>query len=529
MRYYDLVIVGAGPAGLALAHTSSSLYRRILIIDKETEIGGCHRVKRNADGLFTEHGPRIYMSLYYNFFNLMEEMGLKRDDVFVQYKYSFLDIANSKILPHYTFYELMIFTLTYLMFVIDDDYGKDVSLYEYLRGYGFSLKVIDIFDRMCRFTDGGNVYTYSLNKILKITDNLPLLKIYQPKAPLDILLFSTWKRFLSNRGVDFMLGFSIIDYDIQNNSVETVTLSNSEKIRCGKLVFAVPPVALMNIIKYEGELRNAFGNYNDIERWAEKNKYIDYISITYHFKEDKHLPIINGLTFDTDWGIILINLSDYMDNIDNVDNADIIDNAGIIDNMGDSRDSRYSYEGSEAGEADEASEALYIAKGHPTVLSVAISICDKNSRVTYKKANESSVDELIKEVFRQIKESVFHDLTDDYNAIINPNNYYDPVKNKWACKDNAYFNVYSEKYIPFNSGINNLYNLGTHNGKSYISYTTIESAVSNAIYLACELYPEVVSKYSIYRGITGKNIIMVIIIIMTGFLFYFLAYNRGSR
>lgn len=517
MRYYDLVIVGAGPAGLALAHTSSSLYRRILIIDKENEIGGCHRVKRDANGLFTEHGPRIYMSLYYNFFNLMNEMGLKWDDVFVQYKYSFLDIANSKILPHYTFYELMMFSLTYLMFVIDDDYGKDISLYEYLRGYGFSLKVIDLFDRMCRFTDGGNVYSYSLNKILKITDNIPMLKIYQPKAPLDTLLFSTWKRFLINRGVDFMLGFSITDYDIQNNSVETVTLSNSEKIRCGKLVFAVPPVALMNIIKYEGELRNAFGNYYDIERWAEKTKYIDYISITYHFKEDKHLPTINGLTFDTDWGIIFINLSDYMDNVDNVDNADIIDN---MSNTRDSRDSR---------DSSDMNEALYIAKGHPTVLSVAVSICDKNSRVTYKKANESSADELIKEVYRQIKESVFPGLTDDYKAIINPNNYYDPVKNKWACKDNAYFNVYSEKYIPFNSGINNLYNLGTHNGKSYISYTTIESAVSNAIYLAGELYPEVVSKYTIYRGITGKNIIMVIIIIMAGFLFYFLAYNRGSR
>jgi flavin-dependent dehydrogenase len=64
MRYYDLVIVGAGPAGLALAHTSSSLYRRILIIDKELEIGGCHRVKRDVDGLFTEHGPRIYLSIY---------------------------------------------------------------------------------------------------------------------------------------------------------------------------------------------------------------------------------------------------------------------------------------------------------------------------------------------------------------------------------------------------------------------------------------------------------------------------------
>lgn len=481
MRHYDLIIVGAGPAGLALAHASSSLYRRILIIDKETEIGGCHRVKRDVNGLFTEHGPRIYLSIYYNFFNLMNEMGLQVEDVFVNYKYSFDDVAKEKLLPHYTFYELFMFALAYLMFVIDDDYGKDISLYEYLRGYGFSLKVIDIFDRMCRFTDGGNVYSYSLNKILKATDSSPMLKIYQPKAPLDVVLFSTWKKFLSNRGVDFMLGFHIVDYDIQNNNVETITLSNSEKIRCGKLVFAVPPVALANIIQYENGLRNAFGNYSDFERWVDKTKYIDYISITYHFKDKLGLPIKNGLTFDTDWGIVVINLSDYMEKVEEADT------------------------------------------GYSTVLSTAVSICDKNSRTTYKKANECSADELINEVHRQIKESIFTNLPDDYKAIINPNNYYDTYKNKWACRDNAYFNTYSEKYIPFYSSINNVYNVGTHNGKSYFSYTTIESAVSNAMYLAGELYPEVSKNYRIYRGITGKNVLMVAILVLFVALYYYFA------
>ena len=499
MRYYDLVIVGAGPAGLALAHTSSSMYRRILIIDREQEIGGCHRVKRNVDGLFTEHGPRIYLSIYYNFFNLLGELGLKVEDVFVDYKYSFSDIAATKILPNYTSYEIAMFALAYLMYVFDDDYGKDISLYEYLRGYGFSIKAIGLLDRLCRFTDGGNVYSYSLNKILRMSDNSAMMKIYQPRAPLDISLFDTWKRFLSNRGVDFMMGFNITDYDIRNNNVDTVSLSNGEKIGCGKLVFAVPPVALLGIIKYEDGLRNAFGNYNDFERWAEKTKYIDYISITYHFKRYLRLPIVNGLTFDTDWGIVLINLSDYMDDIDAVDASDAIGASGGI------------------GGADAMND---------TVLSVAVSICDKNSRATYKKANESSADELIKEVYRQIKESIFPDLSADYKAIINPNNYYDTYKNKWACRDNAYFNVYGEKYIPFNSSINNLYNLGTHNGKSYVGYTTIESAVSNAIYLAGELYPEVMSRYRVYRGITGKNILIVIILFISLIIFYFLTYNR---
>ena len=53
----------------------------------------------------------------------------------------------------------------------------------------------------------------------------------------------------------------------------------------------------------------------------------------------------------------------------------------------------------------------------------------------------------------------------------------------------------------------------------------MESAVSNAIYLAGELYPEVRSKYRLYRGITGKNIIMIIIIILFVLLYYYFAFR----
>ena len=46
MDNYDLIIVGAGPAGLALAQCMRKTYKKILIIERESEIGGCHRVRR---------------------------------------------------------------------------------------------------------------------------------------------------------------------------------------------------------------------------------------------------------------------------------------------------------------------------------------------------------------------------------------------------------------------------------------------------------------------------------------------------
>ena len=70
---YDLVISGGGPAGLGLAQCCSSILGiKILLIEKEKILGGCHRVNRvkyNNEDLFTEHGPRIYSSTYKNFEN----------------------------------------------------------------------------------------------------------------------------------------------------------------------------------------------------------------------------------------------------------------------------------------------------------------------------------------------------------------------------------------------------------------------------------------------------------------------------
>ena len=42
---YDLIIVGAGPSGLALAQYMRNTYKNILIIEKESEIGGIFEIK----------------------------------------------------------------------------------------------------------------------------------------------------------------------------------------------------------------------------------------------------------------------------------------------------------------------------------------------------------------------------------------------------------------------------------------------------------------------------------------------------
>ena len=69
---YDIVIVGSGPSGLALAHCLSYKYKNIAIIEKYDTIGGLHRVLRipyENEKVFTEHSPRIYSNSYKNTVN----------------------------------------------------------------------------------------------------------------------------------------------------------------------------------------------------------------------------------------------------------------------------------------------------------------------------------------------------------------------------------------------------------------------------------------------------------------------------
>ena len=89
-KVYDYIIVGAGPAGLTLSWYLSKQNKSILLIDNQENIGGCHRVLR-VDGLFTEHGPRVYSDVYLNFINFLNDMDIDFNDIFTLYSF---DISN---------------------------------------------------------------------------------------------------------------------------------------------------------------------------------------------------------------------------------------------------------------------------------------------------------------------------------------------------------------------------------------------------------------------------------------------------
>jgi protoporphyrinogen oxidase len=477
---YDIIIVGAGPAGLALAHCCSSLNKKILIIEKEHTIGGCHRVKRitNQD-LFTEHGPRIYYSIYKNVFQLLNEMGLSIDDVFTKYYYTTMSLIIDKLLPNLTFSEILAFLKAYLFYIVNETYGSDISLKQFCENNNYSVRAIDIFDRMGRLSDGATIDKYSLNTMLKLADANP--GILQPKGPLDKVLFNKWQKYLEKRNVHFLLGHTIknIYCDEDLKQIDFVILDDNRKYYAKHLVLAVPPANLIKIIENQQYIvKNAFGNFKSLREWTHNTEYIEYISITYHYKNKIEVPKVSGMTIHSDWGVVIVNLTNYM--------------------QYPKPDQHYA-----------------------VTFSLAITIPDKQSKYTKKTANQTrDPDELAKEAFRQINQEIYNSSLPMYDVgIVNPNNYYDNAKQNWDCTDEAYFHTLGTKFLPSNSKyIHNIYTLGTHNGNSYIDFTTMESAVTNGIVLAKKLYPKQlhykVQGYLVYRDIIIYVIVFLLLVIL---------------
>jgi len=472
---YDLVIVGGGPSGLALAQCVSHLNKKILIIDNEKVIGGCHAVRR-VNNLFTEHGPRIYSSTYKVFQNLLKEMDSDFYDLFVKYNFSITQIGGETIFSVLPWSELLKLLWEFMKLMINDNHGLNVILKDFLNESGFNKESIEMIDRVCKLTDGGGVDKYTLQEFLQLFNQQFFYGLYQPKLPNDIGLFKIWREFLEKKGVDFSLNTDIKNINIKNNVIESVNVSvdnHLETIFSKKFVMAIPPKNLVELTKTY-QIPHNWGN---LEQYAIDTAYIDYISVAFHWDKELNLKKIYGFP-KSSWGIAFIVLSDYM---------------------------------------------KFNESNSKTVLSTAVTLSDRKSPNNKKTADECTANELVDEIFLQLKEA-YPDLPVPTISIISPGVKYDSINKKWISLDTAFIMTSNKGYLPFeNNIIKNMYTLGTHNGKSYYKFTSLESAVSNSVMLSKELYPELKDKkyIKLTRSTSLSDIFDLVIIVLILYLIYY--------
>jgi len=450
---YDYIIVGGGPSGLALAQVLSAS-NRILLVEKRDYLGGCHGVTRTNAGMMTEHGPRIYIKNFLMFTQLLNDMGIQFDDLFVKYNFSTATMMLEA-LRVLTLREIA--TLGWSFITLNDSY-KEITLMEYLSSHDFSNASIDILDRIGRLTDGGSADTYTLFSFLQILNQNFLYGIYQPRVPNDVGLFRIWENVLIERGVVIMKN-ATIDRFIVSNANEDATedarvagielrdsrnnSNNSKPIVCicKRIILACPPQDVQRILTTHAELGAAFGS--DFDRFQQETKYLPYISVIFHWRSVLQVPKIWGYP-RTSWGVGNIVLSDYMD-------------------FNDPRSK--------------------------TVISTVITMPDRPSEHLKLSANDiGDKRAVMNETFRQLKQ-IYPDLPDpDYQFLTQ--SAYDADRREWMPFNHAFMTT-THGYMPNRSVLyDNLYNCGVQNGNSSYSFTSIESSVANAVHLATELQPE---------------------------------------
>jgi hypothetical protein len=473
-KEYDYCIIGAGPTGLTLAYLFSKIGKKCLLIDKNQDVGGCHRVTR-VNGLFTEHGPRIYSSSYKNTRNLLKQMDINFDSLYTPYKFTISDIGKYSI-KDFNINEIKSFIYHFLIMVVIPTHGKNTSMKNFMETNMFSEKTKDYIDRLCRLTDGASSENYSVNKFLQLFNQQFIYTIYQPSKPNDEGLFKLWLEKLYENNVDFMMNTQVLTLDgTDNKNVDYITVVNNNKIykiKSKRFIMCIPPKPIENILNKSILYKDSFGELSKFQKWVNNSTYMNYIPITFHWNKELELQKVWGFP-KTEWGIAFIVLTNYM-------------------NFN-----------------DECSKL---------VISTCVTKTDTVSSFTNKTANQSNEDELKKEVVRQLKIS-FPELPEPSNSILHPGTI--KYENKWIEADTAYIETYNSKPLPaFSSTTQNLYQVGTQNGNSIYSFTTMESAITNAIVFSNILEPKTQNIIKRKRNIELIGYIRIISFIIIFLIIY---------
>ena len=479
---YDYIIVGGGPSGLALAQVLSLSHAdlRILLVEKRDYLGGCHGVTRVHDGMMTEHGPRIYIDNFLMFTQLLNDMDVQFNDLFVKYNFS----TATMMLEAVKVLSLREIATLFWSFMTLNDSFKAVTLLEYLSSHNFSKASIDILDRIGRLTDGGSADTYTLFSFLQILNQNFLYGIYQPRVPNDVGLFRIWEDALLKRGVAIMKHAEIERFiisdahapdaspnakaNVKGIAVRDSRSESSKPIVCGckRIILACPPQDVQRILTTHPELGSAFGP--EFDRFQQETQYLPYISVIFHWRSVLRVPKIWGYP-RTSWGVGNIVLSDYMD-------------------FNDPR-SR-------------------------TVISAVVTMPDRPSEHLNVSANEIGDKRgVMNEVFRQLRQ-IYPDLPDpDYQFLTQ--SAYDANQRQWIPFNHAFMTT-THGYVPNRSVLyDNLYNCGVQNGNSSYSFTSMESSVANAVHLATNLQPELktVPALKVREAVTMRSCIAGIAVI----------------
>lgn len=296
---FDYILVGGGPTAMALA---TYLPGTKIILEKREHMGGCHKVQRDAEGLFCEHGPRVYSGSFVNFRAFLETHGISWDDAFRTVAYAPDHIDGKRWYQWMGWRALVgltIATMAYMLFLPQTE-----SVSSFLDQWRVTdARERRLFDTVCRFSDGAGSDAYRLDQFIAGFDFHSLGKFYVPKESLDTGVWARVTESLRTRhNVSIRTNTSVQTVLVDRGRAAGVRTRDGGTYLAGTaVILCVPPQSMSSIMRASGLV-----DFRDI---ATRTAYIPYDSYCLHFHPGPEPVLATTPGFvDTPWGLIYIDL-----------------------------------------------------------------------------------------------------------------------------------------------------------------------------------------------------------------------------
>lgn len=237
----DVLIIGCGLSGAVYAHHAASLGKKVIILEKEEELGGCIRSVNYDDGFFTELGAHTIYASYKTIIDMIKAQG-QEGDIIPQVSAGYKMLVDGKIVSIFSQLELFKCLIGAIKMMSTPKDGKTVQEY-YSKLFGeknFYKAILPITSAViCQ--DSSNVSADLLLKSREKDKSVP--RSFSLKGGLSSLI----------KNVDRMGNIQIFKGKAANsvkkiNDGFTVNAGGKE-ISANRLVFAAQPHASADLIE----------------------------------------------------------------------------------------------------------------------------------------------------------------------------------------------------------------------------------------------------------------------------------------
>tara|TARA_Y100001935_G_scaffold249723_1_gene248744 strand:- start:1016 stop:2428 length:1413 start_codon:yes stop_codon:yes gene_type:complete len=455
---YDYTIIGGGPSGIFCADKLSMLGYSVCLIESLETLGGCHRVRYVTDNkgnkIHTEHGPRIYLGSYLDFWKWIKSVDINRDENFERYRFDILSKSVKDFSGGFNISEILSIILMYIICcILRVSISDEYTLEKFSNDFNYTEQGKEKLNRLARLIDGGNLDKSLVSAFFGGFDVGVVYKIYEPNEPLDKLLWGKFHNKLINQKVDILLKTEV--KSINKNNVDI----GHKNIITDNIILTIPPYSL-NKINNAPSLAGFNKNFKELSQIQQYEPYVCSSILFKNYGESSW-----GIADDHPWGLVAIDMGYYFKNVNG---------------------------------------SLYI---------VSVTHPEKIDPQTNKKANDMNekefldrIVEIVKKRFKINEEPIYKSLSPNVQKI----------NGNWIESDRAF--LYSPPgWLKPDFEIskkNKVFTTGHHIGNSYHDYNSMESAIQNASELLNKILPEY--NKSISKPWKLSSILWIIIIIMIG-------------